>query len=94
MCSFLQKYVALGTCLSNEVVSLMKMGYFKTCFFTNCDKMLNFMYFKIHPGYNVKRFVKTLAVLVDRPICLCGDVNRTVRLFLILKKIDKMFVAG
>ena len=28
-------------------------------------------------------------VLLDLPVCLCGDVNRTVRLFLVLKKVDK-----
>ena len=43
--SFLQKLVSLGICVSNEVVLLMKIGYFKTWFFTNCDKMLNFVHF-------------------------------------------------
>ena len=37
----------------------------------------------------MKSFVKPFNVKVDRHICLFGDVNRTARLFLGLKKINK-----
>ena len=33
-------------CLSNKVVLLMKIGYFKKLFFTNCDEMLNIVNFE------------------------------------------------
>ena len=44
-CSFLHKSVSSVICLSNEMVLLKEIGYFKKRFFTNCDKLLNFVNF-------------------------------------------------
>ena len=37
-CSFLYTFVSKVICFSNEVVLLMKIGYFSKWFLTNCDK--------------------------------------------------------
>ena len=42
----LHKSVSSAICVSNEVVWLTLIGYFKKRFFTNSDKMLNFVNFK------------------------------------------------
>ena len=72
-CSFLHLSLSTVICLSNEVVLLMKIGYFKILFFTKCDKMLKFVNLKkwgylcssVHPGCKVESFVKPFDVLVD-----------------------------
>ena len=63
VCSFLHKIVYSVICFSNEEILLMKIGYFRKRFFTNCDKMLNFVNFK-NGGSRVHRRILDINVSV------------------------------
>ena len=65
----------------------MKNRNFKNKVFTNCDRMLNFVNFKIggicvHPCIQVDvmlRILLNLLMVKLKDICFSGDVNRTAR---------------
>ena len=55
---------------------------------------MGYQYSVGHPSWCEKNFVKGFTALSQGRVCLFRDVNRIFRLFLILKKIDKMQMAS